>query len=205
MIKKIFSIFIVFAIFLPSIFSNDLITTESSNIAKFTLNFDDLSRNVIKENNNKVIDTFSNVLTTYDYFFLFFAPISGYGASYLLNDDKLKEVSKDSIISSIISSSITMITKIFFGRERPYSEKGSFSFKPFAPLTEGSTYTSFPSGHSAVAWAVYTPYAIEYTACLYSIPIGISFSRIYEDKHWLSDVIVGSLIGYSVGYYMYYR
>ncbi|HBT50692.1 MAG TPA: hypothetical protein DEA49_01040 [Petrotoga sp.] len=97
-----------------------------------------------------------------------------------------------------------MLTKIMVGRERPYAEEGSFSFNLFAPLTQGATYTSFPSGHSTIAWSVYTPYAKEYSWWIYIIPTTISFSRIYEDVHWLSDVVTGSFLGYYTASYVYY-
>lgn len=206
MSKKFFLIILLF-IFSHSFFSNDLLTNESTDINRFNFNFnfDDLSRSFIKENNNNTLESISEFLTNYDYFFLVLLPISGYSAGYLLNDDKLKKVATDSILSSALTGSIIITTKIFVGRERPNPENDTYSFKPFAPLTEGSTYTSFPSGHSAVSWAAYTPYAMQYNPWIFSIPFSISLSRLIEDRHWLSDVVVGSLIGYYVASYMYYR
>lgn len=35
---------------------------------------------------------------------------------------------------------------------------------------------------------------------MYAIPLLVDFERIYKNKHWTSDVIAGSAIGFSVGY-----
>lgn len=202
--KRFILFLIVILVFSSTITAEDTVTKQSTNTTKFTLNLDDLSRNLVQHNTNSYLDIISNFLTTYDYYFLVATPVVGYTVGYLTKDYRLKKVSEDAIISSVISGGITLLTKIVVGRERPYAEDGSFSFKPFAPLTQGATYTSFPSGHSAIAWSVYTPYAKEYTWWIYIIPTSISLSRIYEDVHWLSDVVAGSFLGYYTASYVYY-
>jgi len=203
--KKRFILFLVLILVFSSIITaEDTVTKQSTPTTKFTLNLDDLSRNLVKHNTNSYLDIISNFLTTYDYYFLVATPVVGYTVGYLTNDYKLKKVSEDAIISSAISGGIALLTKIIVGRERPYAEEGSLSFNPFAPLTQGATYTSFPSGHSTIAWSVYTPYAKEYSWWIYIIPTTISFSRIYEDVHWLSDVVTGSFLGYYTASYVYY-
>ncbi|MDN5346312.1 hypothetical protein X928_07080 [Petrotoga miotherma DSM 10691] len=203
--KKRFILFLVVILVFSSIVTaEDTVTEPSTKTTMFTLNLDDLSRNLVKNNTNSYLDIISNFLTTYDYYFLVATPVVGYTVGYLTNDYTLKKVSEEAIISSVISGGITLLTKIVVGRERPYAEDGSFSFNPFASLTQGATYTSFPSGHSTIAWSVYTPYAKEYSWWIYIIPSTISFSRIYEDVHWLSDVVAGSFLGYYTASYVYY-
>ncbi|WP_103927333.1 phosphatase PAP2 family protein [Petrotoga sp. SL27] len=203
--KKRFILFLVLILVFSSIITaEDSVTKQSTPTTKFTLNLDDLSRNLVKHNTNSSLDIISNFLTTYDYYFLFATPVVGYTVGYLTDDYRLKKVSEDAIISSAISGGIALLTKIVAGRERPYAEEGSLSFNPFASITQGATYTSFPSGHSTIAWSVYTPYAKEYGWWIYIIPTSISFSRIYEDVHWLSDVVTGSFLGYYTASYVYY-
>lgn len=202
--KRFILSLVVILVFSSIITAEDTVTEQSTNTVKFTLNVDDLSRSLVQQSTNSYLDIISNFLTTYDYYFLVGTPVVGYTVGYLTNDYTLKKVSEDAIISSVISGGITLLTKIVVGRERPYAEDGSFSFNPFAPLTQGATYTSFPSGHSAIAWSVYTPYAKEYSWWIYIIPTTISFSRIYEDVHWLSDVVAGSFLGYYTASYVYY-
>ncbi|QKQ98114.1 phosphatase PAP2 family protein [Candidatus Nanohaloarchaea archaeon] len=65
-----------------------------------------------------------------------------------------------------------------------------------------TTTSSFPSGHSAVAWTLAVilsgrkpglrPY-------LYTMATLICFSRLYLGVHFLFDVIAGALIGAAVG------
>ncbi|MEY3202271.1 MAG: hypothetical protein RIR70_1821, partial [Pseudomonadota bacterium] len=59
---------------------------------------------------------------------------------------------------------------------------------------------SMPSNHAAVAWAVTTPYAVEYRApWLYAAPLLTQFARVEDRKHWVSDTVAGSLLGYTLG------
>jgi membrane-associated phospholipid phosphatase len=61
---------------------------------------------------------------------------------------------------------------------------------------------SFPSGHSAAAFAVATVVASEYgdhtivRPLAYSAASLCALSRVHDGAHWLSDVIIGSLLGH---------
>lgn len=68
---------------------------------------------------------------------------------------------------------------------------------------------SFPSGHAASAWALATVIANEYhdrravRVGAYGLAAVVSVSRYTARKHFLSDVLVGSAIGYGIGRYVY--
>ncbi len=69
-------------------------------------------------------------------------------------------------------------------------------------------YNSFPSGHSTQAFALLIPFmlfiksnSIKYFILLISLLA--AFSRTYLSMHWLEDVVVGSLIGYTVAIVVY--
>jgi membrane-associated phospholipid phosphatase len=55
---------------------------------------------------------------------------------------------------------------------------------------KGGPTASFPSGHTAVAFSIITPYAqIYHQPWLYTIPFAVGISRILaQDGHWASDV-----------------
>jgi hypothetical protein len=68
---------------------------------------------------------------------------------------------------------------------------------------------SFPSGHATDAWALATVIASEYhdrkavQVTAYALATGVSLSRYTGRAHFLSDVFVGSVIGYGIGRYVY--
>jgi membrane-associated phospholipid phosphatase len=69
--------------------------------------------------------------------------------------------------------------------------------------------TSFPSGHAGSVWSFATVVASEYhdrTAVViasYSIASLASMARFTAQRHYLSDVLVGSAVGFGVGRYTY--
>jgi PAP2 superfamily len=64
---------------------------------------------------------------------------------------------------------------------------------------------SFPSGHAMEAWALATVVANEYRNKplvkfgMYGLAAAVSFSRMSAERHYASDVLVGSAIGYLIG------
>jgi membrane-associated phospholipid phosphatase len=68
---------------------------------------------------------------------------------------------------------------------------------------------SFPSGHTIAAWSLATVIANEYKDRpfvrfgAYGLAALVSASRFTGRNHFLSDVLVGSAIGYGIGRYVY--
>lgn len=67
---------------------------------------------------------------------------------------------------------------------------------------DGSSNNSFPSGHTATAfsgaeflWQEYKDVNIWYGISGYAVAAGTGFFRIYNGRHWLSDVAMGAGIG----------
>ena len=69
--------------------------------------------------------------------------------------------------------------------------------------------SSFPSGHAILAWSTATVIANEYNdrpvvqVAAYSIATAVSIVRFTGEEHYLSDVLVGSALGYGIGKYVY--
>ena len=68
---------------------------------------------------------------------------------------------------------------------------------------------SFPSGHSAQAWTMATIVASEYhdhraiQVAAYGLAAAVSVARYTGGKHYLSDVLAGSALGWGIGRYIY--
>ena len=87
--------------------------------------------------------------------------------------------------------------------------------RPMEPVQKDSFWeggSSFPSGHATGAFAVATVFAYEYGGQHIAVPIvGFSLasvvaaSRVSGRQHWLSDVFVGSTLGFLEGRYIYKR
>ncbi len=123
------------------------------------------------------------------------------------------EMAHASSIAMTAAAAVTveaMGLKYAIGRERPHSANtdpfvarpfdatsSSFSLGAVFPNASEPT-SSFPSGHTALAFALITPYAELYHApVLYAIPVAVGVARIAaQDGHWASDVVGGGLIGW---------
>lgn len=101
------------------------------------------------------------------------------------------------IDSAIVVTALKEITQ----RRRPTAASGRSDF-----FDGGS---SFPSGHSIEAWSLATVIANEYHGrrgvqiAAYGIASAVSISRFTGEKHYLSDILVGSALGYGIGRYVY--
>ena len=67
---------------------------------------------------------------------------------------------------------------------------------------DGSSKNSFPSGHTATAfagaeflWQEYKDKSIWYGIAGYAVATGTGMFRIYNNRHWLTDVAAGAGIG----------
>jgi membrane-associated phospholipid phosphatase len=136
------------------------------------------------------------------------APIIGgsMALGLVFKNDQLKRAAIRSVGAALISQLVVETLKALTHRARPRDNQGPYHF-------EGpdwtSDNTSFPSGHSAGAWAVMTVFATEFEdtkivpILAYSLAALTSFSRVYKNAHWFSDVTLAALIGWASGKLMY--
>lgn len=96
--------------------------------------------------------------------------------------------------SLLLAGVTTTGAKELFGRPRPESSLDADGFEPF------SGQASLPSGHTAMAFALATSLSDEIhrpwaTVGLYGMATAVGWSRINDNRHWLSDVAAGALVG----------
>lgn len=127
-----------------------------------------------------------------------------YGVSFAIHDKKARMAAIKGVEAFAYAAIATQILKQVFHRERPNQGDAPDPFAwngPIAPIS----YTSFPSGHSAAVFAVATVIASAYKKTVwvpvlcYSLASLTALSRIYNNDHWLSDVVMGSAIGFAIG------
>jgi membrane-associated phospholipid phosphatase len=93
------------------------------------------------------------------------------------------------------------------GRERP-----SFTDDPerFRPLNAKDRWQSFPSGHAVVAFSLAASVSEEahrpwVTAATYGTAALVGWSRVYEHRHWASDVVAGAVVGVATSRWTIHR
>jgi membrane-associated phospholipid phosphatase len=156
-------------------------------------------RDRVQENRTVRSNDFFDVVTRFGdggYLCGFMAGLFAVGA--VSRSDGLKTTAVLGLESFLVSSVFADVFKAIPGRARPYTEEGSHSFKPFSFK---SSHSSMPSGHSSGIWSVATVIAdrtdnVAVDVVCYGVAALTSFSRIHQDKHWASDVLIGSAIGY---------
>lgn len=120
------------------------------------------------------------------------------GAAVLFGDARLQNMGVISLESVAGAAALSVAAKHMIGRARPSEEVGA------CLCTSKRSDSSFPSNHSAVAFAAVTPFAKEYDApWLYGLAAVSSMGRVASRQHWVSDVVGGSVIGYAVGSWLW--
>lgn len=133
----------------------------------------------------------------------------GLTASYLvgtiLKNKKLKKASVLAFSSMLISGVLVQGLKQVFARTRPYAATNQWEFQ--GPGLRSSTFNSFPSGHTASAFSVAAAISTIYDSKLvkilaYSAATLTGLSRIHDNKHWMSDVFMGAVLGTVTGIFV---
>jgi len=124
-----------------------------------------------------------------------------YGGGILAGSPKWRETGEMLGEAAILADAASFIVKQAVGRSRPSEtgDKGSFR-----PLQFKSDFDSMPSMHAASSFAMASVMASRTEnylakALYYSVATFVGFSRMYQDKHWASDVVLGAAIGELCG------
>ncbi len=138
---------------------------------------------------------------------LFLLPLVAalYIAGLALKNDRLKDSGKKGALSFIIAGIIVQILKLSFERPRP-----GYGGASIIGLIENSSlfdftgrFNSFPSGHTAVSFALAYVLSRHYRRAwpvFYGIASLIALSRVYLGSHYPTDIAAGALTGIAAGW-----
>lgn len=120
----------------------------------------------------------------------------------ITNNQSSKKIAFEIVQTTFYAGAITTFLKIALGRARPYTSSGSSFYKVFS--FGNDDFHSLPSGHATLAFSLSTVLSrnakTDFLKVLAYVPAVLTaVSRVYQDKHWTSDVLLGAAVGYFVG------
>ncbi|MDA8430515.1 MAG: phosphatase PAP2 family protein [Geobacteraceae bacterium] len=124
-----------------------------------------------------------------------------YGGGIFAGSPRWKETGEMLGEAIILADATTFILKESIGRARPFVKGDKGAFTPGQFKTD---YNSLPSMHTSSSFAMAsvmaaTSESIPIKALYYSAATFVGFSRIYQDKHWASDIVLSAAIGELCG------
>ena len=126
--------------------------------------------------------------------------LTAYGAHRSGNDAVVSTAGR-AAEAAILAGGTALAGKYLLGRHRPGSGDGAHSFD--GPGLHGDRYRSFPSGHSAAAFAVASVVAErhrKFAPVAYGAATLTAYARVSREQHWASDVFAGAALGLWIGH-----
>jgi membrane-associated phospholipid phosphatase len=135
--------------------------------------------------------------------------VSMYTYGRLAKDERAADLGLHGTEALVVGSLTGTLLKGVFGRERPYVKRDPHSYK----LGRGfgkERFRSFPSGHTIAAFAAAAAVTSETSGwwngsewyigpLMYGGAALTGVSRMYNNRHWASDVMMGAAIGTMAG------
>lgn len=143
----------------------------------------------------------------------FFIGVGMYGAGRVSKSHKLADLGLHGTEALLIGEAVGGVMKGVFGRERPYMDPTNLNPDDWQLLRgfgNNDGYRSFPSGHSVAAFAAAAAVTSEMSrwhpetrwlvgTAMYGGAGMVGLSRMYNNRHWASDVLAGAAIGIFAG------
>jgi hypothetical protein len=123
-----------------------------------------------------------------------------WGAGQIIPNDTLSRTGFKMGEAVVFSTAIAGGVKVVAGRPRPFTGADASDFSGWSWHDD---HQSFPSAHATAAFAAARVLSPQLTSLqrvgAYGAATLVSYSRVYRSDHWLSDVVFGAGLGYSVG------
>ena len=136
---------------------------------------------------------------------------SMYLTGRVANNRKLASLGLHGTEALLVGEATASVLKGLIGRQRPFVEpRDANSYRLMRGFTGGNPFRSFPSGHSVSAFAAAAAVTSEVSRnapnyrwvvgpILYGGAAAVGASRMYNNQHWASDVLIGAGIGTFAG------
>jgi len=168
--------------------------------------FDDEIRQIFQNNQSNSLDAASKYV--FEPWGSGVYPAVLFGGYYVYGlaakDTRARQIALGGTQAFFMASFTTFILKHVFHRHRPKSNIPANPRLWDGPF-KGFDNASFPSRHTAAAFAVASFMQQVYKDKIwvgvlsYGIATGVGLSRIYDNEHWPSDVLIGAALGFAIG------
>lgn len=124
-------------------------------------------------------------------------------------NNRARQVALGGAQAFLMTHITVQIVKNLTHRHRPYQDTPG-NPKLWEGPFKGWENKSFPSGHTAGAFAMASLVSSIYKDKIwvgilsYTMATGVAWSRIYENEHWPSDVLIGAALGFAIGKTVYH-
>ncbi len=187
----------------PAPVSSPLFSRQAAKVAGFLLAAALLGDREVREESQEqrsaVTDGMASVGNTFGEWQLIVPALSaGYLVGEIAGSSELKGTVLRAGAAVVVATGAVSGLKYSIGRIRPEATGNNLRFRPF------SGANSFPSGHTAAAFAIATAVADQThdgwsDYVLYGAATLTALARINDNRHWASDVLIGGLIGHLSG------
>lgn len=136
-------------------------------------------------------------------------PTAGVAASALCTDNQQTKERRlcdagEMAFSELLNFGVTMGAKGLVHRPRPW-----VAYESDLVCLQRVRSTSFPSGHTSLAFAAATSLSLVYPRWYVAVPAylwagAVGYSRMYVGAHYPSDVLVGAVIGTASAFVVHY-
>ena len=161
---------------------------------------EDISERAANWNEGPFIDFLDGANTLGEPIVLLF-PASIFALSLFTDNAKFQDAAFTGIQAPLYANFLTFFSKGLFGRARPEDGKGAHDFDPFKFAD-----AAFPSGHATTAFAFLTTWVFYYpsvvTYSLLIVAVGTAIARLQRQKHWMTDIMAGSVNGTAMAYFL---
>jgi membrane-associated phospholipid phosphatase len=123
-----------------------------------------------------------------------------WGVGWALESPREQKVAREATEALVFSAVVSQAFKYGLGRRRP---SGTDDPMEWNVARGGHHGNAFPSGHAQMAWSVLTVIGLEYRDVPGIAPLAFAtagactISRVYDQRHWTSDALAGSLLGFA--------